>query len=517
MFAMKRINVIYILEIIFVALVATSILPRSSVPFLTIALLIYMLTVPTEEGSLFFVRSIPFFIAIPITAGFDSLNMWRVFSIILFFKWLDIEKIKSFFVFNEKRKVYLILLGLLILACLSSIGAPSINQALKRIIFFINASLIGIVIFDLVARLNGFKQKLIRNIALPAIIVSIIGMIQLATTYIFSIDQFINFWGNVVERNLFGNAWADTALKANTWFAYFGDQLSLRMFSSFADSHSFPIFLVFGLPAILAISLDKIVATKNSLKSMFWTRGRMLILFIPLAFLGVILSGTRGMWAAGILSVFVFLALIILFRRINHQSKTDERNNHQFNVFKYVGLYLSVFGILFAVAYPIMASPQFNLFKTDSGQLGTRVKSIIDFGETSNSRRIQIWKDSLKSIVKHPLLGVGISNFPVVVGEDLSKVKAGSSAHNLYLHIAAEMGIPALILALYFLWLLFKKTYYNYCNETDPLLLIFFAASLIFVPWNLIYSFTDIAIFDERALLLFIVTIALIFGNKKEA
>ncbi|MGD0977503.1 MAG: O-antigen ligase family protein, partial [Minisyncoccia bacterium] len=439
---MKRINLIYILEIITVVLVATGILPRAIVPYMTVALAFYFIFAPLDEVSLFFVRSIPLFIAIPLTAGFDSLNMWRIFSIIIFLKWLNLENIRSFFNFNRRRKVYLTLLGLLALAILSVIGAASVSLALKRIIFFINASLIGIVIYDLAAKVPNYSKKLIRNIAIPVILVSIAGFIQLATTYIFSLDQFINFWGNVVERNLFGNAWADIALKANTWFAYFGEQISLRMFSIFPDSHSFPIFLILGLPAILAISLDKIVAAGKGLKSMFLTRGRMMVLFVPLAFLGVILSGTRGMWLAGFGAILLYFALIWVF---GHKLSAF---SYQLSVFKYIGSYLSVFVILFSIAYPVMGSPQFNMFNLSGGLLGTRIKSIIDIGETSNARRIQIWKDSLKSIIHHPILGVGISNFPVVVGEDLAKVKAGSSAHNLYLHIASEMGIPALLLAL---------------------------------------------------------------------
>jgi putative inorganic carbon (HCO3(-)) transporter len=263
----------------------------------------------------------------------------------------------------------------------------------------------------------------------------------------------------------------------------------------------------------MAISLDKIVATGKSLKGMIFTRGRMFVLFVGIAFLGVILSGTRGMWMAGVGSFLAALGAIILSRyRRGLLGEIAQQN-----VFKYIFGYFAVFFLLFVVAYPIIASPQFDMFKLGSGQMGTRMRSIIDFGETSNSRRIEIWKDSLKSIIHHPILGVGINNFPVVVGEDLAKVKAGSSAHNLYLHIAAEMGIPALLVALYFLWLLLRQTYINFRRENDPLLLIFFSASLIFIFWNLIYSLTDIALFDERALLLFVTTCVLIFGYKKEA
>src|SRR3989338_1880573 len=98
----------------------------------------------------------------------------------------------------------------------------------------------------------------------------------------------------------------------------------------------------------------------------------------------------------------------------------------------------------------------------DSKLLAKRVRSIINFGETSNKERIRIWKLYFESIKNHPFLGVGIGNFPVVLNQDLALAKAGSSAHNIYLHIAAEMGIPILIFALWFLWILMRKTYSNF-------------------------------------------------------
>lgn len=184
-----------------------------------------------------------------------------------------------------------------------------------------------------------------------------------------------------------------------------------------------------------------------------------------------------------------------------------------------------VFFLLFAVAYPIFVSPQFLLSKGDWGLFGERIKSIIDFGETSNNQRIEIWKASLESIKRRPLFGVGIGNFPVVLKQNIFLARAGSSAHNIYLHIAAEMGILALVTTVLFLWLVFRKSYENFIStppsqgfgeaKQDPFLVTYFGATILFVPWVLIYSLTDVALFDERTFLLFVATIALILSNKK--
>ncbi len=506
---LNRLNLIYVLEIAIVLLIVFGVLPRWLVPYVVVFLAIYFLRAPFEEVIIFFVRSVPLFMAIPITPAFDSLNAWRIFSLIIFFRWLDSGKIKEFFRFSKTKKIHMSLMFLLILALFSLIFAPSQTLALKRIIYFVNLSLIGIVIYDLNSR--AFTSRVIKNIVAPAILVTILGMTQLVTTYFIDIYKFIEFWAGTVEKNLFGEAWAVIALRANTWFAYFGDQLSLRMFSFFPDSHSFPIFLILSLPAVLALSLQNIVSITRKgnlpLKVMYQTRARLSVIFVPILFLGVILSGTRGMWAAGVGCLLLVVGYWLIFRG-------QEVDSYKMAVFKYISSYLSIFFLLFALAFPIFASPQFLVFKENQAILRQRVKSIIDLGETSNYRRLEIWRDSFKSIINRPLDGVGIGNFPVVVGEDLAKAKAGSSAHNLYLHIAAEMGIFALLVILYFLWHLLKKCYQNYLTETDPIMLIFFGASLIFIPWNLLYSLTDVAIFDERAFLLFVITAALILGKK---
>ena len=231
------------------------------------------------------------------------------------------------------------------------------------------------------------------------------------------------------------------------------------------------------------------------------------VLWIPAMFLMAILSGTRGIWAASI-------GVLIIIAGVIYWLKRTETVNYYKNIFKYISLYMLVFFLLFAVAYPIFVSPQFLLSKGDWGLFGQRIKSIIDFGETSNSQRIAIWKASLESIKKHPLLGVGIGNFPTVLDQRIFLARAGSSAHNIYLHIASEIGIFGLLASVWFLWLLFKTSYYNFISEKDSFLLLYYGASLLFIPWILIYSLTDVALFDERAFLLFVTTISLILATK---
>jgi len=516
---MKLINKIFILQLVLFGFIITGLLPRETSILLAIGLAIYVILASIEDATIFFVRSIPFFIAIPITANYDNLNVWRILSIILFLKLAHVTGLKYFIKIKDFSRYSKLLMILLVFAGLSIIPAIDKGEAVKRVIYFVNLSLVGMVVYYLTQNNQEFTKRLIRNIAIPTIIVTIVGFIQLASTYFIDIYQFMRIWGEGIQMRQFGVLWSDIAVRlGNTWFAYYGDQLSLRVFSLFPDSHSFPQFILLGLPALLAIALQKVTNSSTysgqvyqlsvtSLKTMIKTRANMSILWVVAVMLMAILSGTRGIWAASI-GVLVIIGGVIYW--MNRTRTTDYHKN----IFKYISLYMTVFYLLFAVAYPIFVSPQFLLSKGDWGLFGSRIRSIIDFGETSNSQRIEIWKASLESIKQHPLLGVGIGNFPVVLKQNIFLARAGSSAHNIYLHIAAEMGILALVTAIWFLWLVFKKSYDNFISAQDPFLVSYFGATILFVPWVLIYSLTDVALFDERAFLLFVTTVSLILSTK---
>ncbi len=450
---LKRIsplNQVFIVEVVLFFLIIFGVLPRWCAFILAGILVLYTLLAPLEDALILFVRSIPLFIALPFTASFDNFNTWRILALIIFAKWLwQRPKITL-----PKHAIALIILG--VIACLSVFVAPDKHLAILRIIYFANLLLVPIVIFH-----TNFQERILKNLAAPVLIATAIGFVQLVLTYFIDIYQFVYFWGDGVQCRQFGSQWCHIATHVgNTWFAYFGDQLSLRLFSLFTDSHTFPIFLLLGLPAIF------IWKTKWK-----WVA-------IGFVYLAVILSGTRGIWAAS-LPIAVW-SVYLAWRRPE--------------VRKIAGSLLLFFA-LFVIAWPIFNSPQFLLAH---GGFGHRVKSVFDFDETSNKARIAIWKASVLSIEHHPFLGVGIGNFPVVLNERQELSRAGSSAHNLYLHIAAEMGIFALAAFLWFLWLVFKKLEGPY---------------LIFLPWIFIYVLTDVALFDERAFLITATVIAYVLAT----
>lgn len=516
----KLLNPLFIFHLVFIGAVLVGYVPRELVIYETALLAIYFLLAPIEDGIIFFVRSIPLWIAIPITTNFDNFNQWRIFAILLFIRWLSTRETWHYLgsglillykkpsLFIREHSWTMLLKVLLFLSLISLWQAEDVVIGLKRIIFLINASLIAIVIAH-PARPKAFIQRLIKNITVPVIIVTLVGVIQVASTYFIDIYQFMRIWGEGIQMREFGTTWSYIAVHlGNTWFAYFGDQLSLRVFSLFPDSHSFPIFLLLGLPAFFAWTLIKPIEKAEHFKAMLSTRGKLAVLWIPLIFLMMILSGTRGIWAGGI-AMIIWSLMVLGFMKYQAVRKENR------NIFAYLASYLVIFFLLFAVAYPIFSSPQFLVSKGDSLLLRQRFKSIVDFGETSNSQRIDIWKKSLTSIERKPVLGVGIGNFPVVLGQKTLLSKAGSSAHNIYLQVGAEMGILALVIFLWLLWAILKHIYITFARDNDPIHRAYFGGLLITLPWILVYLMTDVAIFDERALLLCVVTLAVTASHAK--
>ncbi len=520
---MKRfftLNAVFAVYLVMFVTIISGFAPRWTALVAVMLLAVWMLLRPLEDGVLFFVRTIPLFIALPLTASYDNLNMWRPLSLILFFRFLIQPSTRAVLmqtardassrplVWLKEHPVARRLGILLLFAALSLIGAQYPATGIKRVIYFVNLSLVPIFVWSLLRQGRLASERVIRNLAIPTIIVTIAGFIQLASTYIIDVYQFMQLWGEQIQLRQFGTQWSYIAVNVgNTWLAYYGNQLSLRMFSLFPDSHSFPTFLLLGIPALLAVATGPILRVADSLplRRLVRTYASISIVWVPAAFLAAILSGTRGIWAASI-GVLALVPIFLWLMRRFHIDPVRRR------VFAYGASYLAVFFLLFAVAWPIFISPQFLVGKGDLGMFARRIRSVIDFGETSNALRLAIWKSSVISIAHHPLLGVGIGNFPVVLQQDIQLARAGSTAHNLYLHVAAEMGVIAAIEVIALLLGVLSSAWRWFASARGPSL-VYAAALLLYLPWVYAYVLTDPIIFDERVYLMFATTLALVWAN----
>ena len=87
--------------------------------------------------------------------------------------------------------------------------------------------------------------------------------------------------------------------------------------------------------------------------------------------------------------------------------------------------------------------------------------------DPSARSRVEVWKGALWMIREHPFWGVGYSLFQNKIQHYWSG-QTGIDAHNTYLLIAAEMGIPALLIFLWIVGLAFWNSFSLY-RMTDDL------------------------------------------------
>lgn len=86
-------------------------------------------------------------------------------------------------------------------------------------------------------------------------------------------------------------------------------------------------------------------------------------------------------------------------------------------------------------------------------QMGT-ILSDTDYNQTAESGRLQIWRRGVGYMLQHPVLGVGANNFGVAEGTlspmaSRQQFGAGvrwNAAHNSFVQVGAELGVPGLIL-----------------------------------------------------------------------
>ncbi len=106
--------------------------------------------------------------------------------------------------------------------------------------------------------------------------------------------------------------------------------------------------------------------------------------------------------------------------------------------------------------------------------------------ESSAALRLQIWQGALRMIQHEPWFGVGYGAFPRLVSEYTDVSVGYRDAHNSYLLIAAEMGIPTLVVFLvvlvvmaYYAWWLYRKTEDDFFKSTALGVLAGIAALLV--------------------------------------
>lgn len=514
MFSFSRFISIILFQIIFIGLVIFGVLPQFSLIVLAAVLGVLFLILDWPLSVALFVASIPLFTVLPLAGFPDSFAAWRILILIIFLRWIyrDVymsggtNKKNLFTGYLQlllfKKFSFLIPLFILILLLAASVSIATYPLiGVKKIIFILNALMIIPPVLSAVRQIGGFLPVGLGVVA-AALIAAGIGIIQMfITAFWLPLNHFWQWWAGNFIPVFYGQNLADLLSMSNTWFSYYADSPpTLRAFSVFPDSHSFALFLILILPVLVFYAYRQLISRWN-----FWP-----VVLVLISLFGVIFSGSRGTWvSAGM--VLVFMAGFILAAYLKDNFK---------KIFLVPALILAIFFLLFPAASLLTATTQ-ETFQGGGGAALTfeRFKTASQTQEISNLGRMEIWESTIISIAKHPWLGVGLGNYALVLKEDISAVKRGASAHNLYLDLAAESGIPAM-LALVVLFLsiilaVWRKIKENIFSD-EALFYVVFAMSFL---WMAAYGLFDVVLLNDKVLLMFLAVTAMVMGytNKSEA
>ena len=164
----------------------------------------------------------------------------------------------------------------------------------------------------------------------------------------------------------------------------------------------------------------------------------------------MVACGARSSWVA-----FAFYIIALIIYLIKQKNK---------NFFIRTIILLLSFVLIFTYQYT--AKNSFVKRKLQAATNDIKVATTQGVTENLGSSRIFIWKETIKVIIKHPILGVGTDNLAKGILENPTEEttnfinkhkKLIDKAHNEYLHIAVTIGIPALITYLTFLILVLYK------------------------------------------------------------
>ncbi|MFN6477686.1 O-antigen ligase family protein [Nostoc sp. DedQUE07] len=228
----------------------------------------------------------------------------------------------------------------------------------------------------------------------------------------------------------------------------------------------------FGVIVAIGLCLSLILEKQNKISKIELHISEFIFL-IPLA-----LSASGNGWVIFIIGMFLLLIYkIISLRKM---------------------IYLISLLFLFIVTAPVSTQrigladskifPLTNIFLENSSSVNPNQKKIPTLMGTGFSR-FQMWQAAINETIKRPFTGIGIGVFPDQIGVKVWGKKS-YHAHNIFLNVSAEQGIPGLLLFTNFLARIALKV--KYTNPLITVPIIMFLASQIPDVFTEDYTFTTI-------------------------
>ena len=397
---------------------------------------------------------LPFQFALNPARGID-LAVIRVIIPAFFLVFLIILFKNKDFSFLKNKVVYCFLI-FIILAFVSIIFSHNLSWSFRKLAFVLSFTPLFFVALYFFIQPKNWRPAIIALVAGGSLI-SFLAIIQFLLQFIFGIDPVYNFLAKNITPLFLGNSFSQAVLAYPSWLVNSEGTTYMRAIANFPDPHMLAYYL--GMLAPWAIALW---STSKKHKLLFF------IAFL-LIIIGDIMTFTRGSYIALIASSFVVLPIV--------SRKTAGK---------------LLFGI-FVFIILLITMPH--------GPVTGRFVSSFDTQEGSNQARLSNWEQAAAIIVSHPL-GVGIGNYSLSIKSDAA-YREPIYAHNLYMDIAAELGIPALLVFILILFFSFKGFWQAAKNNN------FFVAGIASLTIFSVHSLVENPLYSVHVLPLFLLLLAM--------
>jgi O-antigen ligase len=251
--------------------------------------------------------------------------------------------------------------------------------------------------------------KVVRALAAGAILAALVGLVQFALQFVVGALPMMWFWVQFVMPILEGERVAAAHLEHGTnWVLEIGSQPILRAIGPFSGPPDLAQYLAIVVPLSAAMLLQRPRIRARELAGPV-----VILLFLAFSF-------SRQAWVG----IFLGFAVMIV---LGSGQGTPGRER----VSRRLGLLLAS-GVAAATLLVTLGSIQ------REGPLGAavnRVQSILDPADTSNRERFATWSSALLLAEARPILGAGLGNYAVAVGD-----RRGAYSHNTYLDLLVEIG-----------------------------------------------------------------------------
>lgn len=398
---------------------------------------------------------LPFQFALNLGDNAD-LVVTRILIPIIFLLWLMKSLARKKLWIPNIAQMWLIA-AFLFLSSLSLYLGRDASAGFRKLLYFLTIFPVFFVVAD-IQRAQKWRGKAIAAIVVSGALAAVIGLLQFLLPFFIGLGKAVKIWENAAPYFL-GNSFGKVVAANSSWLVNIGGKTQMRAFGFFPDPHNFAFFTSLCLFTGLGYLFSR---KKTASKIWIGSASVLMILAIGLSF-------SRGAYL-GLLAGILFFALIFLKRS------------------GVLGKALVAAGVIFVL-----------IFIFNSNIISQRLASSFNLKEGSNAERYKNWVQAAEIIRDHPLGGVGLGNYARMI-DPTAADRSSIYAHNLFLDIAAEMGILSSIV---FLFLILVSIWRNI--EKGSMINLGLASGLVAF---FVHSIFDTALYSPQVLTILLVIIA---------